>query len=126
MLSAETSTMMISGRFCGKTPDRERAHVLLEQAAKGLDAHRLSLGLENDFRVDFLGHGNRVEIDVNDLAAHGMVLDFLDEREAIAWSCLHHVISSSTRMFSPTARDEDVSRVSFRSTSRFVAASLAP
>ena len=69
------------GQILRQAPDRKQAHTLLEQTAKGLDADRLSLGLKNDFRVDLFVHGNRVEINVNDLAAHGMVLDLLNERE---------------------------------------------
>ena len=64
-----------------QTSDRERAHVLLEQATKGLNTDGFSLGFEDDFGLDLLGHGDRVKIHVNDVAADRMVLDFLDEGE---------------------------------------------
>ena len=69
------------GQILGQASNRKQTHALLQQTAKGLHADRLSLGLKDDFCIDLFVHRNRVKIYVDDLAAHRMVLDLLNERK---------------------------------------------
>ena len=57
---------------------------MLQKTPKGFDAHRFPLGFEDNLGVNLLGHGNGVKIHVDDLSAHRMMLDFLDERGPVA------------------------------------------
>ncbi len=66
-----------------ETFNRERAQVLLEQTAEILHAIGGADRLQRHVRLDLLVHRNRVEIDMQDVAADRGVLHFLDEREAV-------------------------------------------
>lgn len=71
------------GKILRQTPDGQRAHILLEEAAIGLDADGFASGLERNLGLDLLSHGDCVEIDVEDFSTDGMMLDLLDEGEAV-------------------------------------------
>lgn len=49
----------------------------------GLDAVGFANGFDSDFRGDLLGHGNGLEVDVENFAADGVVLNLLDEGELV-------------------------------------------
>ena len=67
------------GKILRKAADFDGSDVLLEKAAVGFDAIGFADGFDGDAGEDFLGHGDGLEIDMQDGAGDGVVLDFLDE-----------------------------------------------
>jgi hypothetical protein len=65
-----------------QTFDFERMHSDFEDPARVLHALRLSKRLDRHFRVQRLVRAHRVKINVQDVALQGVMLDFLNEREA--------------------------------------------
>ncbi len=63
----------------GETLDGKRAKAVLEKTTVVLDAISFTKWLDGNFRVEDLIHGDLEEIDVKDVSAHRVVLDFLNQ-----------------------------------------------
>jgi hypothetical protein len=71
------------GEVLREAADGNGADALLEEAAAVFNSIGFADGLDGDFGVDFLGHGDGLEIDMEDIPAEGVVLDLLDEGELV-------------------------------------------
>jgi hypothetical protein len=71
------------GKILGQTLDVKGAQAVLEETAVVLHAVRLADRLDRHLGMEELIHGHLEEIDVEDVAAHGVVLDFLDEGKLV-------------------------------------------
>ena len=69
------------GKILREALNGNRAHALLEEAAKVFNAVGFAKRLDGDIRRDFFCHRNRLEVHMQNLAAERVALHFLNERE---------------------------------------------
>jgi hypothetical protein len=69
------------GKVLREAADLDGADALLEQAAEIFHSIGLAGGLDRHIGGDLLGGGDSLEIDMEDVAGDGVVLDLLDERK---------------------------------------------
>ena len=104
------------GKIARQTFDLERAERLLEQAAKCFHPFRRADRLERHLGLDHFIHRNRVEIDVQNIAANRGMLHFLNEREAAGFLTIDLQLDQDVF---PRSMTEDERNVALRHLQRF-------